>query len=52
MTEKLKARYHLKYIGIMEAGDEQYYKAIELNFQIFRILSKDQETSDQTGITN
>lgn len=42
VARTLNNRYQLHYIGLSEAGDKEHYKKIGLDFEMFRIISKDE----------
>jgi hypothetical protein len=41
-VKTLNNRNQLHYIGIVEAADKQHYKKIGLEFELFRVVSKDE----------
>ncbi len=41
-AETLNNRFQIRYVGISEAGGENYYKEVGLHFELFRIISKEE----------
>ena len=42
VSNKLEKQYQLRYIGMIEGADAQFYKEIGIEFMVFRIITKDE----------
>ncbi|MBA2727930.1 MAG: hypothetical protein H0U49_07145 [Parachlamydiaceae bacterium] len=51
VAKTLEQRYQIKIIGFSEAGDKDYYNKIGLEFNVYRVLSKDEGREILIGCT-